>query len=487
MANLLNNLKTKQPWWCTALLGAVAATGFAPLYLWPLTVFCLGVLFYNAFNLPQTAKRAFLAKAFWFYFGFSVGALWWVGGSFRYTDAGNLGLIAAPFAVAGIAAGLSLYVLPALYGAWRLWPKTPLMLRPPLVAAAWVLVEVLRSLSVYGFPWHLVGYTLAGDDYILQAASVGGVWLLSVLVLLPAAAYAARPKLSFMLFWILPLCIAYSGGMVRLANKPAINAEQNMHKVQLIQPNTDQSQKWQISGVVTAQKVLNTLKENDAPETLTVFPEVAVTLLLNNIPTFPTYVGNYLEAGSAAVIGIPHEAMQNGQMVYLNGMVAINAAGQQVDMFDKQLLVPFGEFVPLRDYLPSFIKQLAQGGDYRGGIGPRVLNLGDFGQALPLICYESAFPYVALKAANDHQPNMIINLTNDGWFDGTTGGYQHFAIAKVRSVETGLPQLRVANTGITALIDGYGTVQSSTKMRHMSQLNDFIPIQSDTFLKNMLK
>lgn len=215
MLKLPNNLKTKQPWWFTALLGAVAALGFAPLYLWPITVFCLGVFFLNAYALPQTAKRAFLVKCFWFYFGFSVGGLWWVGASFRYTDAGPIGLAAAPFAVAGIAAGLTLYALPALYAAWRLWPKTPVSLRPVLLALAWVIVEALRSLSIYGFPWHLVGYTLAGDDYILQAASVGGIWLLSLLVLLPAAAYAARPKLGFMLFWILPLCIAYASGMVR--------------------------------------------------------------------------------------------------------------------------------------------------------------------------------------------------------------------------------------------------------------------------------
>ena len=485
MLNQLNKLQTTQPWWYTALLGAVAATGFAPLYLWPLTVFCLGLFFLAAFKQPPTAKKAFLVQCFWFYFGFSVAALWWVGSSFRYTDAGLWGLAAAPFAVAGVAVGLTLYMLPAFYAVWRLWPKTPIVLRPILLATAWVTVEVLRSLSVYGFPWHLVGYTLAGDDYILQAASVGGVWLLSFLVILPAAAYAARPKLGFMLFWILPLCMAYTGGMVRLANQPAMVHQEGPQKVQLVQPNTPQDQKWQISGIVTAQKVLSQLKEQVAPNTLTVFPEVAITMLLNNIPHFPTMVGGLLEEGSVAVIGIPHEAEQNGALVYLNSMIAIDHQGRQLDMFNKQLLVPFGEFVPLRDYLPSFIKQLAQGGDYRGGIGPRVLNLGPFGDALPLICYESVFPYTTLKAAKVHKANLILNLTNDGWFDGTTGGYQHLAIAKVRSVETGLPQLRVANTGITAFINGYGIIEKRAKMRRASQIDYLIPKQSKTFLAKM--
>lgn len=482
---LKNNLQTlynTRPYWVTALLGAVAATGFAPLFWWPVTVLCLGLFFRHALNINHAKKGHFFKKSFSFYFGFSVAALWWVGSSFRFTDAGAWGLLAAPFAVLGVAAALSLFVLPALYAAWRLWPKTPLGAKPLLLTFLWVLVEGLRSLTIYGFPWHLLGYTLAGDLFILQAASVGGVWLLSALVVLPAAAYAAKPKVLFTLFWLLPMVAAFLWGAFRTLEVPPLSSMPTPQKVTLIQPNTPQGEKWQISGILTARKVLQTLDEVRAENTLIVFPEVAITMLENNIPNFSQIVGNLVAEGSVAVIGIPREV--GG--IYLNSMIAINSHGEKLDVFDKQLLVPFGEFVPFRDYLPAFIKQLAQGGDYRGGTGERVLNIGAFGTALPLICYESAFVYTLAKAAKAHKPNMILNLTNDGWFDGTTGGHQHLAIARVRSVELGLPQMRVANTGITAVIDGYGRLEKRSNMRQSSQINHLIPKQVGTIFTKAL-
>lgn len=481
MLKQLKAFRSKHALLTTTLLGALAALGFAPLFLWPITVICLALFLRDAMTQPHHHTKAFLKRCFCFYFGFSVAALWWVGGSFRYTDAGPIGLAAAPFAVLGIAFAMSLFVLPALYAEWKLWPKTPLLLKPLLVTLAWVGVEVLRSLTVYGFPWHLVGYTLANDTAILQAAAFGGVWLLSSLIILPAAAYAAKPTARFTVFWLTPLLAAFAFGAVTLAKNPAQIAD-TQPAVRLVQTNTPQGEKWQMMGIVTARKVLQALENNPTPNTLTVFPEVAITMLLNDIPDFGPLVGDLLGQGSVAAIGIPRFVDDT----YLNSIVTVNSDGKIIDSFDKQLLVPFGEFVPLRQFMPSFVKKLAQGGDYKGGHSPRVLDVGPFGKALPIICYESGFPYDITKAAKAHKTNLILNLTNDAWFDGTTGGAQHFAIARVRSVETGLPQMRVANTGITAVIDSFGRPLKRSKLRHMYQIDHLIPKHHQTFfLRNL--
>jgi apolipoprotein N-acyltransferase len=147
---------------------------------------------------------------------------------------------------------------------------------------------------------------------------------------------------------------------------------------------------------------------------------------------------------------------------YYNSLVRLDAQGEVSALYDKHHLVPFGEYMPFGDFLAGFgIHGLAsnEGHGYSAGPGPRLIELGALGQALPLICYEGVFPQDVGDYAD--RPDLLLLITNDAWFGRISGPYQHLAQARLRSAEQGLPMIRVANTGVSAMIDAAGRVTAS--------------------------
>ena len=160
-------------------------------------------------------------------------------------------------------------------------------------------------------------------------------------------------------------------------------------------------------------------------------------------------------------IGIQRE--QNGR--YYNSLVTLGEGGGIGQVYDKHHLVPFGEYMPaaavFRRWNIFGLAARAEGG-YAPGAGPRMLDFGPLGLALPLICYEAVFPQNVYRAPV--RPQMLLQITNDAWFGQWSGPYQHLAQARVRAIEQGLPLLRSANTGVSAVIDGAGRIIASLPM-----------------------
>ena len=471
------------PW---PFIGAIAALGFAPLFWWPITLGALGYLLYHLKQNITQPHSWVLKKTWLFGFGFCFIGLWWVGGALRFT----------PFiSSAHISFLLGAITTLALSAVMALWFSVPFLLAhkplqilnkyhkswfaPFLLTGLWVGVEAIRATTPYGFAWNLLGHTLAGHDVLIQPAALGGVWLLSAaIILLPATCVWCTSKKNFMyaLLYIFPLFMVFSWGGWRLWQAPPLVP---FAHVTLLQPNISQNIKWQRDPILAATALVDMLNipktQQELPQ-LIAFPETALTFIDPNHTFMQSALQPYLQNGVGVAYGAPTH--QEGH--YHNSLVALHQS-RPPQVFNKEFLVPFGEMTPLRQYFPDLLKKIIPKG-YAPGHNNRRLST-HIGTALPLICFEALFPFALKEAQKQHHPKFIINVTNDAWFDNTTGPAQHLAIARLRSVETGLSQIRIANTGISGVIDGYGRLVKRSKTEHSVQIDS--PIFEQVFLKKI--
>ena len=243
--------------------------------------------------------------------------------------------------------------------------------------------------------------------------------------------------------------------------------------MRLVQPNTAQHLKWRED---TAEALLDTLIElirtpaAVAPD-LVILPETAIPWLLNR-------PGTVLEELADASGGVPIAlgVQREEGLRFYNSLAVIDGNGEAFATYDKFHLVPFGEYVPFGDFAARFgVTAFAaqEGNTYSAGSGASVLDLGRLGKVQPLICYEAVFPQ-DLRAAPD-RPDWRLQVTNDGWFGTFSGPYQHFAQSRLRAIEQGLPLVRVANTGVTAVVDAKGRVLAELKLGPRGVLDVKLP------------
>jgi apolipoprotein N-acyltransferase len=187
-----------------------------------------------------------------------------------------------------------------------------------------------------------------------------------------------------------------------------------------------------------------------------IWPEATGTYHLNRSPEAVQAIKKALPVGAMAIIGADRSTGQNKENYQAwNSMYVISAEGIHA-VYDKQHLVPFGEYVPLSAILP--LENITGGMvDFSSGIGEKRLRTEGL-NAIPLICYEIIFTDYAFYSGA--RPDFIINITNDAWFGNSIGPYQHLAMAQMRAIESGLPVLRAAKTGVSAVVDSFGVVQS---------------------------
>ena len=374
----------------------------------------------------------------------------------------------APFALTFMAGGLALFWAAAFWAAARLarphW-------RPVALALTLPLAEWLRSTVLSGFPWALPAYAWSETPVIHAAALVGPHGLTTLTVVLAAGlAMALRRERS--IGWTL-------GGVLPLAGIAALGWWQaqvvliegdEAPVVRLVQPNAPQDEKWDPERSLTfVDRQIALTAEIPAPD-LVVWPETAIPWTVGN-------AGDVLERASEAagsaflVLGATRV---EGMRAY-NSLVVVGPEGEIVDIYDKHHLVPFGEYIPLGWVarllgLRSFAAQDGYG--YSAGDGPRRLDLGWMGRPLPLICYEVIFP--AEVGAGD-RPDWLLQITNDAWFGTFSGPYQHLAQARFRAVEQGVPLIRVANTGISAVIDARGRIVTSLPLGQGGYVDAALP------------
>lgn len=454
------------------LLGAVAAGALPPVYAVPLLLpaFC-GALWL----LDGAASGRQAALTGWaFGTGYFAVGLYWVGIAFL-VDAERFGW-AMPFAVGGLAAGLALFVALAFWltdQAARRWRLTGIA-RLFVFAGAWLLGEGLRAWLFTGFPWNLLGTVWAFSAAPLQPAALGGIWLLSLLTALAAGAPAAltaparRPALQglvVLLLVLLPLA-GWGAGAWRLAAAPEPgSATVDGVRLRLVQPSIPQELKWRADQRAAHLRLLARLSQvpADAAPTIIIWPETAVPYLLAAEPQLRQELAGLVPPGGYLITGAPRVDPQDPQGAIWNSLHVLDGEGAVVGTYDKAHLVPFGEYTPLRPLL-GLAKLTVGARDFSAGPGPVSLALPGLPAFSPLICYEVIFPGAVKPGAAAPPPGWLLNLTNDAWFGDSSGPYQHFASARVRAVEEGLPLVRAANNGISAVIDPYGRVVARTSL-----------------------
>ena len=232
--------------------------------------------------------------------------------------------------------------------------------------------------------------------------------------------------------------------------------------LRLVQPNIPERDKWDPARVRDNLLELMRLSCPGSRISDLVWPEAAVPFYLADEEAVRHELARMVPKDGLLLTGTLRRApiatattTIGGAYDAYNSLEALDAAGQIVASYDKFHLVPFGEYIPLRGILP--IDKLTPGrGDFASGPGPRTLELPHLPPVSPLICYEAIFPGDVADPAR--RPRWLLNVTNDAWFGDSSGPYQHFESARLRAVEEGLALVRVANTGISGVVDPYGRV-----------------------------
>jgi apolipoprotein N-acyltransferase len=246
-----------------------------------------------------------------------------------------------------------------------------------------------------------------------------------------------------------------------------------MAMLRLVQPNAEQGLKWDPDQArLFFDRQLSFTAAGSRPD-LVIWPETAVPYLLEENPVVGELIA---EAGRGSPVAVGVQRVKGRQ--FWNSLAVIGPGGRVTANYDKHHLVPFGEYIPFGDVLYDWLGLVAfaarQGNGYSPGPGPVVLDLGgNLGKALPLICYEAIFPQ-DLRAAPE-RADWILQITNDAWFGTWSGPFQHLAQAQLRAIEQGLPLVRVANTGVTAVIDARGRTVDSLPMGEAGYLDARLP------------
>lgn len=411
--------------------------------------------------------RAGFAIGWWFGFGYFLAGLWWIGSAFLVEADQYAWML--PFAIAGLPAGLALFHAVAVSLATRFWPEHAGRLL--LLAGLLAMSDWLRGHILTGFPWNSFGYSVSGSLALSQTASLLGIYGLSAIVTACAAAPAALAGVNRRNWLPLACSIALLAGLwgwgsARLA-APASLAQPPLN-IRAIQPNIAQKEKWLPENKVSIfrsylglSKSARKDESGDGAPTVFVWPESAFPFLLTSSPEALEEIDSLLNPDQTLVTGAIRAERGPESTKYYNSIYVISDGGTIREAYDKVRLVPFGEYLPLAGLLERLgISRLVNSpGAFTAGYEPRVLETAGLPPFLPLICYEAIFPQMVQEAGK--RPSWLLNVTNDAWFGDTAGPYQHLAQARFRAIEQGLPLVRSANTGISAIIDPYGRVIGS--------------------------
>lgn len=402
-----------------------------------------------------------------------------------------------------LTAYLGLYM--ALYSAGVVWfrmlvPRYGLFAAPCL----WVALELLRTYVLSGLPWSLLGYSQYRQLDLIQIADHLGVYGVSFLIVLTNVALAE------LYLWIMPLfrgfrpsrlpwelvttaamlvslSWAYSTSLIA---SEAVERPKATLRVGVVQPNIDQAIKWDQAFRDETLRRYDRLTESFGyGADLVVWPEAATPFIYEREPMYQLQlVAMANRAAAPLLFGSPAIRFDAERKPFLlNSAYLLSPDGQLLGRYDKQHLVPFGEYIPLKSSLLFFLEKMVEGiGDFQAGPGPTILSFqlkGSDGGAPArrvkfgvVICYEVIFPDLVRRMATAGA-EFLVTITNDAWFGDSSAPFQHFSMVVLRSVENHLAFARAANTGVSGFVDPFGRIIEASPIFTQTALQAEIPIR----------
>ena len=474
------------------ITGALSALAMAPFNAWPVLFLTFPVAVWLIDGAAAGRWRGVPAAAmtgFWFGLGYFVPGLYWIGYAF-VVDAPTFAWL-MPFAVLGLPAYLALFSAFGFALARLIWTRDGS--RVLAFAISLTLAEWLRGHLLTGFPWNAFGYALTEPLALAQTASLVGLWGMTFLsvaifaspaVLIDGSSRGCKP-------WLAPvsalLLLAAMGifGIVRLTLQPTATIA-NV-RLRIMQPNLQQDVRFNYAAKAEVmQKYLTLSDRASGPQstgvrdaTILIWPESAFPFFLTREADAMAQIADLLPKGTVLITGsVRAPDLPPGARIMraYNSIYVIDHDGSVLSVYDKLHLVPFGEFLPFQDWMEKlgFVQLTKVQGGFIPGTRRRAMEVPNTPRVLPLICYEAIFP--GAVASRDDRPGWIVNLTNDGWFGISTGPYQHLQQARLRAIEEGLPVVRAANTGISAVIDPSGRIVARLGLGIEGVLDASLPV-----------
>ena len=496
--------------------GAASILALAPINFWPVMFVTFPPLVW-LLDGTGTARSDGIGAAFaigwWFGFGYFLAGLYWIGSAFL-VDAKTFGWL-LPFAVTMLPAGLAIFTGVGFVAARLLW--TPGRFRVLTLAAALSSAEWLRGHMFTGFPWNAFGYALTTPLPLGESVAIFGIWgltFVAVAVFATPAVVVNGPRWSLtpvaLAGCTLGALAAYGG--LRLASNPTKMVDGV--QLRIMQPNIPQDERFSYAAkaqimnryVLMSQRPSETPPAPDAPRlagtgsafdvppqagegpdghsagllhvTHLIWPESAFPFFLTREPEALAMIADMLPPNTTLITGAARPAEPVGgrsEKHAYNSVYVIDHSGSILATYDKLHLVPFGEYLPFQELLErAGLTQLTNvPGGFLPGQRRRRIAVPGAPDMVPLICYEAIFPGAAVPQGE--RPGWLLNLTNDAWFGISIGPYQHFQQARIRAVEEGLPLIRAANNGISAVIDPLGRVIAALPLGHDGLLDSALP------------
>ena len=364
-----------------------------------------------------------------------------------------------------------------------------------LAPVLWVGLDWLRSVLFTGFPWMDLGYGLYAQPQLIQSADLGGHHLVTFAVVLCNSLlvgiidrqrrdvrWNVRRERGLLLLACATLVFLFGYSTVRYRIAVQYGPRALQAQVAVVQGNVDQAVKWSPAfKTTTVDTYLRLSREaiGEADVELVVWPETALPFypqqdqLTGRLTAFTAAANTWLLTGAPLFTLTPQT--DGGELVrHYNGAILLGPDGRLAASHAKQHLVPFGEYVPLRPYLPFLEPLVVSVGDFTAGTSNEPLALGPMRLGL-LICYESIFPDIARQSVS-REANLLVNLTNDAWYGRSSAPHQSLAMAVFRAVENKRSLVRAANTGISGFVDPVGRIVGRTGLFMETALVSRVPL-----------
>lgn len=470
-------------------LGLVSIFAFAPFHFWPVLFASFGGLVwlldgcYQSHDRLEDRLKCAGFTGFCFGFGFFLAGLYWVAEAFLVEPWRHGWLI--PFVMTALPGGMALFFAASTALAMTLW--RPGVTRVFALAIAFGLAEFARGYVLTGLPWNLIGYGVLANEPLMQLAALFGVYALSLLAVLlfagPAGIWNAGGERSVGALVLSGLGLVFLGAATVWGDMRIASAHDSSEgpRLRIVQANIDQADKWrpENSNAIFADYLGLTKTAGLDTIDIAIWPETALPFLLDDSPEALAEIGDVLPADTVLLVGAARLVERRGAdgagHDVFNSLLVVDSQGEVVGSYDKIHLVPFGEYLPFQDFLERLGVMQMTGirGGFSEGTRPRHVEVPGAPPLAPFICYEIIFPHEV--ADRDERTRWMLNLTNDAWFGSSAGPYQHFHQARARAVEQGLPVVRAANTGISAVIDPWGRVVAEIGLGETGHIDAALP------------